>query len=55
MAKSVNKVILLGHVGKDPEVGSMTEATAANFSLATSSVTRTGAENGRTARSGTTW
>ena len=37
MAKSVNKVILLGHVGKDPEVGSTTGGTtAANFSLATS-------------------
>jgi hypothetical protein len=27
MAKSVNKVILLGHVGKDPEVGSTTGGT----------------------------
>ena len=37
MAKSVNKVILLGHVGKDPEIGSTTGGTtAANFSLATS-------------------
>ena len=37
MAKSVNKVILLGHAGKDPEVGSTTGGTAtANFSLATS-------------------
>jgi single-strand DNA-binding protein len=37
MAKSVNKVILLGHVGKDPEVGSTTGGTtAANFSLAMS-------------------
>jgi single-strand DNA-binding protein len=36
MAKTVNKVILLGNVGKDPEVGSTIGGTAAaNFSLAT--------------------
>ena len=37
MAKSVNKVILLGNVGKDPEVRSTPSGTmVANFSLATS-------------------
>jgi single-strand DNA-binding protein len=37
MAKSVNKVILLGNVGKDPEVKFLPSGQAvANFSLATS-------------------
>jgi single-strand DNA-binding protein len=37
MAKSVNKVILLGNVGKDPEIRSTPSgATVASFSLATS-------------------
>ncbi len=36
MAKSVNKVILLGNVGKDPEVRATPNGTmVANFSLAT--------------------
>ncbi len=36
MAKSVNKVILLGNVGKDPEIKSTPGGTmVANFSLAT--------------------
>lgn len=37
MAKSVNKVILLGNVGKDPEIKFATSGTAiASFSIATS-------------------
>ena len=37
MAKSVNKVILLGNVGKDPEIRSTPNGTmVANFTLATS-------------------
>ena len=36
MAKSVNKTFLLGHVGKNPEVGTTPGGTlAVNFSLAT--------------------
>ena len=38
MAKSVNKVILLGNVGKDPEIRSTGGGTmVATFGLATSS------------------
>ncbi len=38
MAKSVNKVILIGNVGKDPEIRSTAGGTmVANFSIATSS------------------
>jgi single-strand DNA-binding protein len=37
MAKSVNKVMLLGHVGKDPEAKATSSGvTVVNFSLATS-------------------
>jgi len=37
MAKSVNKVILLGNVGKDPEIKSLPSGQpVANFSIATS-------------------
>ena len=41
MAKSVNKVILLGNVGKDPEIRATGGGTmVANFSLATSDRTK---------------
>ncbi len=41
MAKSVNKVILLGNVGKDPEIRSTRGGTmVANFTLATSDRTK---------------
>lgn len=41
MAKSVNKVILLGNVGKDPEIRSTAGGTmVANFSLATTDRTK---------------
>ena len=41
MAKSVNKVILLGNVGKDPEIRSTPSGTmVANFTLATSDRTQ---------------
>jgi single-strand DNA-binding protein len=41
MAKGVNKVILLGHLGKDPEVRySASGMAVANFSLATNSSTK---------------
>ena len=37
MGKTVNKVILLGNVGRDPEIWSMPSGTqTANFSIATS-------------------
>jgi single-strand DNA-binding protein len=36
MGKSVNKVILLGHAGKDPEVHILRSGTLVNLSLATS-------------------
>lgn len=36
MGKSVNRVILLGHAGKDPEVHILRSGTLVNLSLATS-------------------
>src|SRR5580704_6234515 len=45
MLKGVNKVTLLGHVGKDPEIrATQGGTTAANFSLATSERHREGEE-----------
>ena len=37
MSKSLNKVILIGNVGKNPEIHPSGENVVANFSLATSS------------------
>jgi single-strand DNA-binding protein len=46
MAKSVNKVILLGNVGKDPEIRATPGGTmVANFSLATTDRTKDQAGN----------
>ena len=53
MAKSVNKVFLLGNVGKDPEIRSTTGGTmVASFTLAPATAFRTSKGTGRTARSG---
>jgi single stranded DNA-binding protein len=55
MPKSVNKVILVGNVGKDPEVKYTPSGVAlAKFTLATNKSLRTSRESGRTIRSGTT-
>src|ERR1051326_5872701 len=55
MAKSVNKVILVGNVGKAPEVKYTPSGTAlAKFSIATND-SRTNQESGRAVRSGTTF
>ena len=56
MAKSVNKVILIGNLGKDPEVKYTPSGMAiAHFTLATNDATRTKKATGRTRPSGTTW
>ena len=54
MSKGVNKAILLGHVGKDPEIRSTNGGTiVASFSLATADRQKDGQGNCRTGRSGT--
>ena len=54
MPKSVNKVILVGNVGKDPEVRySQSGTPAANFSLATNERFKTETTSGRIGQSGT--
>lgn len=46
MAKGVNKALLLGHVGKDPEIRSTAGGTiVASFSLATSDRQKDGQGN----------
>ena len=57
MAKSVNKAILVGNVGKDPEIKFLPSGAAvANFSLATSERFKDkSGEFQETARNGTTW
>ena len=55
MPKSVNKVILLGNLGKDPEVKFTPSGTAvAKFSVATSYRFKDKTNSGRTRPSGTT-
>ncbi len=55
MARSVNKVILIGNLGKDPEVKYTPQGTAvAKFTLATNGASRINRVSGRTAPSGTT-
>ena len=56
MAKSVNKVILIGNLGKDPDVKvTPSGTTVANFTLATNDRTKDKNGRGRTAPNGTTW
>ena len=56
MAKSVNRTFLLGHVGKNPEVGTTPGGTlAVNFSLATTDREKDHQATGPTGPSGTTW
>ena len=46
MAKGINKAMLLGHVGKDPEIRSTSGGTmVASFSLATSERQKDGQGN----------
>jgi single-strand DNA-binding protein len=45
MAKGMNKVVLLGHVGKDPEIrATQGGTTVANLSLATADRQKQGEE-----------
>ena len=56
MAKSVNKVILLGNVGKDPEIRSTPGgAMVASLTRPPATAIRISRATGRTAPSGTTW
>jgi hypothetical protein len=56
MSKTVNKVLLLGNVGKDPEIASTNGGTlVAKLSLATSERFKDKQASGRSAQSGTTW
>jgi single-strand DNA-binding protein len=58
MAKSVNKVILIGNLGKDPEVKYTPQGTAvAKITLATNESYKDGrsAPNGITLCSGSVW
>jgi single-strand DNA-binding protein len=45
MPKSVNKAILLGHVGKDPEIRSTNGTIVASFSIATAERQKDGRGN----------
>ncbi len=48
--------MLIGNVGKDPEIRHLESGTAvANITLATTKGIKTGTENYRNRRNGTTW
>jgi single-strand DNA-binding protein len=51
---AVNKAILVGNLGRDPEVRSSPSGQVCNFTLATSDSTPTAMVSGRSERTGTT-
>ena len=55
MGKSVNKVILLGRAGKDPEVDILRSGTLVNLSLATSDGYKDSEASSKGPSNGTTW
>lgn len=56
MSRSVNKLILVGHVGRDPEVRELKDGTkVANLPLATNRPSRSGDGNGEEREERTDW
>jgi single-strand DNA-binding protein len=55
MSACVNKVALLGNLGKDPEVREIPSGKVVSFSLATLRAGRTKKGSDRSAQSGTGW